>query len=317
MTRLSGGGQPGAPRVAAVVVTYHRPRELRQVVAGLLGQTRIPDSIIIFDNGGPERANRILAAVASRLDIVHSAANLGGAAGFAGGLRRALEWGADWIWLMDDDAVPERDALAQLLARVPELPADTGALGCGVREYGDWARRHRRRFDRWTGWEASLPREAYQRPYAEMDAGSFVGLLVAAEAAREVGLPEAGFFMAYDDTEYSLRLRRAGWRLWLAPGSVIDHLRSPAARLHSSPFGEKHYYNIRNRLIVKRRYVRLGWLATFGGCVQGLILWAWSGGWRTRLGWRLLWAALADGLSGRLGRAPELAADRKHDRLSP
>lgn len=314
MTGVSRAGHAGALRVAAVVVTYHRPRELRQVVAGLLGQTRRPDRIIIFDNGGPERANRILADVANQLDIVHSEVNQGGAAGFRGGLERALAWGADWIWLLDDDAIPAADALAQLLAQLPELPADTGALGCGVREDGDWAPRHRRRFDRWTGWEASLPRTTYLQPYAEMDAGSFVGLLVAATAARAIGLPEAGFFMAYDDTEYSLRLRQAGWRLWLVPGSVIDHLRSPAARLHSSPFGEKHYYNIRNRLIVKRRHARLGWLATFDGWVQGLVLWAWSGGWRTWRGWRLMWAAVADGLSGRLGRAPEFTAGGRQDR---
>lgn len=315
MADVSGGGQAGEPRVAAVVVTYHRPRELRLVVDGLLGQTRMPDRIILFDNGGPERANHILADVATELDIVQSAVNLGGAAGFRGGLQRALEWGADWIWLMDDDAIPAPDALARLLARLPELPADTGALGCGVREEGDWAPRHRRRFEPWTGWETSLPLAAYQQPYAGMDTGSFVGLLVAAMAVRAIGLPEAGFFMAYDDTEYSLRLRWAGWRLWLVPGSVIEHLRSPAARLHSSPFGEKHYYNIRNRLIVKRRYARLGWLATVDGWTQGLVLWVWSGGWRNRSGWRLLWAAVADGVSGRLGRAPEFATGSGRERI--
>lgn len=293
----------GGLRVAAVVVTYHRPEELRLVITSLLGQTRAPDHIIVFDNGGPERARQILGDLGTALEIIHSDTNLGGAGGFAGGLARGLDWGADWVWLMDDDAIPAADALAKLLAVLPELPPSTGALCCAVREYGDWAIRHRRRFCRWTGWERSLGHPNYLKPFVEMDTGSFVGFLVSAQAARQVPLPEAGFFVAYDDTDYSLRLQNAGWRLWLVPGSVINHLRSRTARLHSSAFGNRHYFNIRNRLIFKRRYARVKSLATLDGILYACLLWLVAGGWRSREGLRTLIQSLRDGLAGRLGAA--------------
>ncbi len=292
------------PVVVVVVVTYHRPDELRRVIAALLAQTRPPDSIIVFDNGGPERASRILQDFAARLEIIHSEQNLGGAGGFARGLARGLARGADWVWLLDDDAIPEPDALANLLTVLPALPADTGALGCAVREHGDWAVRHRRLFCRWTGWESSLGRRDYAKPFVEMDTGSFVGFLVSTQAARQVDLPDADFFLAYDDTDYSLRLREASWRLFLVPGSVVNHLRGPASRLRSSTFGDKHYFNIRNRLIVKRRYARLRSLATLDGVAYALLLWLRASGWKSRDRRRLLWQALSDGLSGRLGAAP-------------
>lgn len=293
------------PRVAAVIVTYDRPDELRQVIAALGEQTRAPDHIIVFDNGGPIRASTILKEYAGSLDIIHSEQNLGGAGGFARGLALGLERGADWVWLLDDDAIPEPDALARLLDVLPASSTDTGALCCGVREYGSWGRRHRRYFERWTGWEHSLGATVYNKNYVEIDTGSFVGFLVSARAAQAVGLPDAAFFLAYDDTDYSLRLQDAGWRLWLVPGSVIHHLRDHSSRLHSSRFGDKHYYNIRNRLIVKRRYARLRSLATIEGLAYAAILWIVAGGWRDGAGWQAFWRSMTDGIAGRLGTPQE------------
>ena len=298
---LSAGG---CPVVAAVVVTYHRPLELRQVVESLLGQTHPPDHIIILDNGGPVRAAEILADHADALIILHSEINLGGAGGFAKGLAEGLGLAVDWVWLLDDDAVPESDALERLLLAIPKLPATAGVLGCAVREFGDLALRHRRRFHRLAGWETNVPRSSYGKGPVEIDTCSFVGFLVRAEAARHIPLPAADFFLAYDDTDYSLRLQDAGWRLWLVPESVVVHLRTPDARLGTSPFGGKHYLNIRNRLIVKRRYANSRFLATVDGISYGLILWLKAGGWKSSVQQRGLLGALRDGLSGKLGPAP-------------
>ncbi len=292
------------PRVAAVVVTYHRPLELRQVVDGLLAQTRPPDHIIIFDNGGPVRANEILADYTHLLDILHSKINLGGAGGFAQALSYGLAHGADWVWLMDDDAVPQAEALECLLDTIGHLPSNVGALGSAVEEYGDVAVRHRRRFNRWTGWESSISRSCYGERAVEIDTCSFVGFLVRAEAAQKIPLPSAEFFLAYDDTDYSLRLQNAGWRLWLVPASVVVHLRTPESRLGLSDFGNKHYFNIRNRLIVKRRYARCRLLATLEGLGYGLLLWVRAGGWMSCEQGRLLIHAFKDGLNGRLGSVP-------------
>lgn len=292
------------PKIVAVVVTYHRPVELRLVVEAVLNQTRPPEAIVVFDNGGPVAAAEVLRGCGGRVEIVRSAANLGGAGGFAGGLARALELGADWAWLMDDDAVPGPGALAALLAVLPGLPERAGAVCGAVREYGALALRHRRDFEPWFGGERPLVARAYRRAAVEIATGSFVGFMVAGEAVRDAGLPEAGFFLAYDDTEYSLRLRARGWRLWLVPGSVIEHLRTPEARLRGGPFGAKHYFNIRNRIVVKRRYSRFPFWAGLGGVAFGGLLWLAARGWRRPGGLALLARAVADGWRGRLGPYP-------------
>jgi rhamnopyranosyl-N-acetylglucosaminyl-diphospho-decaprenol beta-1,3/1,4-galactofuranosyltransferase len=304
---MGGNREDGAspsPRVAAVVVTYNRPVELRLVVEALLTQSHPPDAVIVFDNGGPVAAAETLEDWAGAVDIIRGGENLGGAGGFAAGLRHALDAGADWVWLMDDDAVPRADALAALLAGWSDLPERAGALCSTVHEFGVPATRHRRRFGRWIGRERPAGPVPYGEGRVEIDTGSFVGFLVSARAVREVGLPEAGFFLAYDDTEYSLRLKRAGWRLWWVPDSIVEHLRSPGARLRTGPFGSKHYFNIRNRLVVQRRYTRFPAVALVGGIGVGVVLWLMARGWAEPGSLKVLVRAMADGLQGRLGPFP-------------
>lgn len=239
--------------VAAVVVTHNRPVLLAEVLDALRGQTVPLARVIVVDNASEQPTQTLLAA-ADDLDVVRLERNVGGAGGFSAGVERGVEAGYDWVWLLDDDAVPRTDALERLLVQAAGQTTRIGALCTAVIEFGDIALMHRRRFDPGTLAEPALPREDYAKPAAEIDTGSFVGFLLNAQAAREVGPPNASFFLAYDDTEYSLRLRESHWSIWLVPSAVVDHKRSPGGRLRDGPYGIKHYYNLRNQLAVFRRY---------------------------------------------------------------
>ena len=309
--------EPVSPRVAAVVVTYNRPTELNMVVAALCGQSYPPEVIIVFDNGGPLAATDVLKDCSEAVIVIRSAENLGGAGGFAGGLRHALDMGVDWIWLMDDDAVPAPEALSVLLAALPELPGRTGALCSAVKEHGALALQHRRRFNRWIGRERPIRLTMYGESVVEIDTGSFVGFLVLAQAVRDVGLPSVDFFLAYDDTDFSLRLQDAGWRLWLVPGSMIEHLRSKGVRLRDSDFGAKHYFNSRNRIFVKRRYAKLSCIATLGGIGVACLLWLLARGFLRPTSLSLLMRAVTDGVYCRLGPFPADLAESRKGRCPP
>jgi GT2 family glycosyltransferase len=242
--------------------------------------------------------------------VLRSDTNIGGAGGFALGMAKAFAAGHDWIWLLDDDALARPDALAKLLAALDNLGerARPGAVCGAVREFGDLALQHRRRYHRPTGLERSLPREAYAGPPCRVDTASFVGFLVSAAAVAEAGFPDRSLFLGYDDTEYSLRLGRAGLTVWLVPGSVIEHLRERRARLRAGPFGRKHYFTIRNRIAVARRYASLPIVPSCVALGFGAAVWLASAGRLRRGALRILWRAVADGWRGRLGPYPEALA---------
>lgn len=294
-------------RVAAVVVTHNRPELLLQALAALHLQTRPLDAIYVVDNASDPASVARLGRPAG-VTILRSELNLGGAGGFALGMAKAFEAGHDWIWLLDDDALARPDALAWLLATL-DGPAQAGlanaAALCGtVREFGDIALLHRRRYHLPTGIERPLPRRAYDGPPCRTATASFVGLLVSSAAIAQAGLPEPALFLSYDDTEYSLRLGRAGLAIWLVPASVVEHLRERRSRLRAAPFGPRHYFTIRNRIAVTRAYASVPALAPAIALLFALALWLVSGCLQ-RGALRILLRAIRDGWRGRLGPFPD------------
>lgn len=293
-------------RIVAVVVTRDRPQLLQQVLAALQCQHRAPDRIVVVDNGGGPETCAVLARRPG-LEVLRPGANLGGAGGFALGMRHALAGACDWIWLLDDDAVPRPDTL-QRLANALASPAAgveaPGAVAPAVVEFGALALAHRRRYHLSSGIERAIAPAHYCRAAVPVDTASFVGLLVSARAAACCGLPDAALFLSYDDTDYCLRLRRAGWPLWLVPGSIVDHLRPPAGRMRAGPIGPRHYYNLRNRIVVARRHARLPLLGGGIATLTGLGLWLGCRGRFRKGAWRIVRQALADGWAGRLGPNP-------------
>ncbi|MES2901967.1 MAG: glycosyltransferase [Pseudomonadota bacterium] len=294
-------------RIAAVLVTHDRPELLTKAIAALKQQTRPLDGLFVVDNASQEPTRALLAAMQG-LTVLRLDTNTGGAGGFALGLAHALATEYDWIWLLDDDAIARPDALAQLLAALDGPAAGAGALCGAVREFGRVAPAHRRRYLRWCGIEIPVRLAAYRRAAVRVDTASFVGFLVAASAIAEVGLPEAAFFLAYDDTEYSLRLGRAGMAIWLIPNSVVEHLRSAQGRLRAGPFGRKHYFNIRNRIVVAMRYGTVPVLPACVAALTGLAVWLASAGRLRRGGLTIFRRALADGMAGRVGGYPAALA---------
>lgn len=265
-------------RVWAVVVTRNRCALLQECLAGLRAQTRPVDRILLVDSASSDGTREALEAAGwladERLVYDRLEENLGSAGGYGHGIARAAREGADWLWIMDDDAEPEPGALAALLA-APEAadPGVAALAGAVVVAGGEIDLLHRgelRRFMR------MLPAGAY-RPghHPALGFASYTGLFVRGAVARAEAPPRAEFFTWADDVEWTLRLRRHG-ELRLVPESRVVHKAvmggaAPTARgrlwgrllgaeYPSSPWAEywKPLYGIRNFVWIKRHLGRPG-----------------------------------------------------------
>jgi hypothetical protein len=70
------------------------------------------------------------------------------------------------------------------------------------------------------------------------------------EAVRDVGGIAGRFFLYYEDTDLSWRLRLAGWRIGYRPDAVVTHQHSATADQRSASFA---FHNERNRLLMLTR----------------------------------------------------------------
>lgn len=258
-------------KITAVVVTYNRPDEILKVIKALELQTQTIHKIIVVDNASDIPVSKFLPE-SNNIEIHRCKFNSGGAGGFSKGTKIASEDAPDWIWLMDDDAVPREDALEKLLDASNSAPPNIGALCSSVYEFGKRANFHHRHFNFSYGIEKPV-RVTQNRTMIEIDTGSFVGFLLSIKAVKAVGLPNPNFFIGYDDTEYSLRLKSKKWSLFLVPGSKIDHLiKQPTLNLRNE-LTFKQYYHIRNKIYVLRSYTKWPILGSLLGITNGIVIW--------------------------------------------
>ena len=207
-------------RIAAVIVTYNRKELLEQCIEHILRQEDAVCDILVIDNhstdGTKERIQRYLDA--GRVDYTDTGANLGGAGGFSFGIRRAAEKGYDRIWVMDDDCMPEPDALAALLHAERDLNGEYGFLSSRVL------------WKDGTLCDMNLQRETLTRDLKGFDRrlqpvvmASFVSLFLKRETVMELGLPIKEFFIWTDDWEYTRRISRK-YPCYAVADSRVMHL---------------------------------------------------------------------------------------------
>ncbi len=295
-------------KVAAVVVTYNRKDLLRECLQALLNQTRPLDEIIVIDNASTDGTEQMVPQEFPQVMYVGLPENIGGAGGFHEGMKLAYEKGYDWIWVMDDDAVPTDDALEQLLR--PELlqGEEVYALASAVlNPDGSICTMHRRLFDMKHVAENPIGVENYKKEYFETDTVSFVGMLIGRRAIAEIGFPLKEFFIYYDDTEYSLRIRKHGGKIFTVSASKIVHKaggETQHMRTRKASLSWRTFYGRRNMLYTYKKYghPRIGfYINLFINTVKtqvGIILFRRSKFASTKI----IWKSLIHGFKGRLGK---------------
>ncbi|MBS44807.1 MAG: glycosyl transferase [Nocardioides sp.] len=269
--------------VALVVVTYNRADLLRGLLAGLERMDPAPDAVYVVDNASTDHTARVLAeATTPGLEVVRPAANLGGSGGFHLGVSVAHEAGHDRIWLMDDDVVPSPDCLGRLLA----VPAQQAACLMPVREdsTGALCEKAATRFDlrnplairpKTSMVETDFGTRDAMPPLVALENVAFEGFMVRRDVVEAIGLPDPRFFIFYDDVDYAVRARRAGFTIWAVRDAVL---------VRQLPFDQQHdlggwkgYYMYRNLFVVHLRYgenlaVRLKpWLVALAVVVVALL----------------------------------------------
>ncbi len=246
--------------VAVVVVTHNRADLLTRMLDGLVAQTWRPDAVIVVDNASGDHTQQVLDRNDLPLQVIRSEENVGGAGGFRIGMETAYAAGWDRIWVMDDDVVPAPDCLATLMA--VDEPGRSDCLMC-VREdlEGRLVEKSAITFDlrnplaikpKTASVETTYGTRAAMPPLVEIQVVAFEGLLLRREVVAAVGLPDAEFFIFYDDADFALRARRAGFRLWAVRDAVL---------VRQLPFSQRHaletwkgYYMYRNLFVVHFRH---------------------------------------------------------------
>ena len=234
--------------VIAAVVTYNRLDMLKQAIDALRAQT-VHCEILVINNGSTDGTKEYLDSQ-SDLHVVHQE-NVGGAGGFHTGTKYATEHGYDFAWVMDDDVIPQPDALERLIEDydyLKEQGEDVGFIcSCVKSTDGHIANvpgiDNRPNETGYPDWAKYLSKGIVRTIYA-----TFVSVLIPTIIIREIGLPYREYFIWGDDTEYTKRISQKH-QSFMSAHSSVTHLRIGGA-LNLSTFTDP------NRIRMYRLFVR-------------------------------------------------------------
>lgn len=231
--------------VAAVVVSFSREEDIKKVIHNLKNQTRKPDEIIVIFQGTNPRILEWLNQQSGI--IVHQQGNLGSAGGFSTGFKMAIAKGHHWTWMLDDDAVPELNALEEMTSCKYFDSTQTGFLSSVVVKPDGQV------------YMSPVPDEANKWYGSVLQDGcvpvivsSWIGCLVSSKSILDFGLPMEEFFTYDEDVELTSRIARSR-ACYCVIRSIIVHYQNPNANPFTSKVDMlKHGYYVRNHFATIR-----------------------------------------------------------------
>lgn len=212
-----------SPKVFVVILNKDGSECLPECLRAVFSLSYGNFEVVVVDNASRDGSLEAARRDFGRAHFILHEENIGFAAGMNAGIRFARSRGARYVWLMNNDAVPGRDSLTELV-RVAERESDV-LLSPLVLEpsgrqwyaYGqiDW--RHMRAV------HAEPPKEVRDNEPYKTEYLSGCALFLSIDAINQIGLFDEGYFLYYEDADYSLRARDAGYRLFVVPKSVVVH----------------------------------------------------------------------------------------------
>ena len=244
-------------KVVAIVVTYNRKKLLQQCVEKLKNQTKSLD-ILIIDNASTDGTENLFNDVEdSNVKYYNTGANLGGAGGFSFGIKKAVESGYDYLWILDDDTMPTPTAVEVLLRKDKELDGEYGFLSSKALWKDDSI--CTMNIQKQTKWKQVRNFDVEQT----VQYASFVSLFMRASIVKKVGLPYKEFFIWADDWEYTRRISKTKKSYYIT-SSVVYHwcnsnvganiITTDADRM------DRFKYMYRNDVVMYRQDGFEGWL---------------------------------------------------------
>jgi GT2 family glycosyltransferase len=251
----------------AIVVTYNRKNLLEKCLDSLLKQTLKPNAILVVDNDSTDGTEQLIEEKFGKerlIKYLKLKENIGGAGGFYEGVRYAFEKGADWFWLMDDDAVADCKALENLV-RLSKLDKKSifGSLAVEEEDRDKlvWTAQFKtnRGFERI---ERLL--ECHRNKVVETsEVRPFLGSFISKFLVERIGFPRKDFFIWSDDVEYFTRAKTHGFRFKYVTSSFIYHPKEERVLkrllfkriyfIDAAPW--KQYYGIRNGVRIQMEYL--------------------------------------------------------------
>ena len=259
------------PKVANIILNWNNAEDTLACLGSVAAMDYPAGHTIVVDNGSTDDSVVCIRASFPDVQMIETGENLGYAGGNNVGIRYALAQEAHYICILNNDITVEPGFLEPLLDAMQSRP-DVGIVTPLVAEKVDrgcvWA------LGSAVNWRTAAVTRLHageavdgwrqQAPF-EVDIASGAAMLVRREVFECAGFMDEEFFLYYEEVDWCLHLRQAGYRILAVPASVVLHGASGTLGV-TSPLID--YYMLRNHL----RLIGRHWSGTRSGCLCGRVV---------------------------------------------
>jgi GT2 family glycosyltransferase len=299
------------PQVVSVILNTNRREDTLACLLSLQGSTYPRHAAIVLDNASTDGSVESIRSSFPAVEVVPLAENRGYAGNNNVGLQVALQRGADWVFVLNEDTIVDAECLSRLVGAA-ETDARNGFVGPTVYHHDEpdviqsaggeltslWEARHLEQN------EADRGQVTAPRP---VDWITGCAMLVRRAVIEEVGALDARFFYYWEEVEWCLRARKAGWRVLHVPRARLWH---KGVQRAYRPGPSVRYYDTRNRflMLAKHRAPLPAWVCAWWHVTRTLASWTLRPVHRPMREHRnAMWCGVMDFLGQRWGARPRRA----------
>lgn len=243
--------------MATVLVNFGQPDDTVSAVEAVQSGEYLDNTVVVVDND-PEAV--VGSSLNQRLDATVSYLPLGCNTGYAAGNNAGIRLAKDlhdveFAWVLNPDTIPEPRALAGLVEAAEQCP-DAALIGSRLVDSAGRTMYNGASVDPVSGQTRHLDigrplRSLSQREPFDTDYANGASMLIRLALVPIVGLIPEDYFLYFEETDYAMRCQSLGFRVVVAPESIVRHDRRSWGQLPTSTYV---YYMVRNREIFSQRW---------------------------------------------------------------
>ncbi len=211
-----------SPKVFIVILNYNGRDVIQKCLTSVFKINYPNFEVVVVDNDSSDGSLELVKANFSKANFIKNETNLGFSAGNNVGIRFALERMADYVLLLNNDAEVEKDFLAKLV-EVGEKGKRYGILSPVIFNGKDkkvWFSGGK--ID-WLRMKTVHETKANTKDFYESEFITGCSMLVRAEVFKEIGLLDEDYFLYWEDADFSVRARKAGFKSVVVSSSWAYH----------------------------------------------------------------------------------------------
>jgi GT2 family glycosyltransferase len=292
--------------VISVILNTNRLNDTLECLASLTHNTYPEQAVIVLDNHSTDGSVPAIRAAYPQVQIMQLRENLGYAGNNNVGIQAALEQGADWVFVLNEDIILDPECITRLV-EVGESDPKIGIVGPLVYHHNE------PQVIQSAGGLLGQYWESIHLGKNEPDRGQFsaphpvewisgCAILVRRAAIEQAGMLDKNYFIYWEETEWCLRLGGAGWKIFNVPQAKIWH-KGVQRDYQAKP--SFIYYGTRNQLLTlaKHRAPLSVWLFTWLQILRTLVSWSIKPKWKSKREHRnAMWKGVIDFLQRRWGQ---------------